>query len=74
MEVAEDTDKSTQPQFSFPEKTSATVKKWQSDFAEQYQKANTLVATARSLPGTAAGGVRAYEARICTLLTIHRLH
>ncbi|KAI8623310.1 hypothetical protein F5Y19DRAFT_458989 [Xylariaceae sp. FL1651] len=33
---------------------SEQVKKWQTDFNIQYEKANTLLATARSLPGSSA--------------------
>lgn len=41
----------------WPAKDSEVVKKWQSDFAAQYPKANTLIATAKTIPGVASNGV-----------------
>ena len=42
---------------AWPAKDSSEVKKWQTDFAVQYIKANGLAATARSLPGGVGRGV-----------------
>lgn len=41
----------------WPAKDSEKVKKWQEDFAVQYQKANTLISTAKTVPGVTANGV-----------------
>ena len=45
------------PSNNYPAKDSAEVKKWQGDFAEVYARANTMLATAKTIPGTAANGV-----------------
>ncbi|KAK3938884.1 hypothetical protein QBC46DRAFT_343143 [Diplogelasinospora grovesii] len=42
---------------SCPAKDSEQVKKWQSDWAAQYRAANTLLATAKTIPGASANGV-----------------
>ncbi|KAK3505269.1 hypothetical protein B0T13DRAFT_485904 [Neurospora crassa] len=41
----------------WPAKDSEIVKKWQADFAAQYPKANTLIATAKTIPGVASNGI-----------------
>lgn len=41
----------------WPVKESDQVKKWQTDFAAQYQEAVTLISTARTVSGTPAHGV-----------------
>ncbi|KAF4949191.1 hypothetical protein FGADI_9048 [Fusarium gaditjirri] len=61
LQVAKDiqtiVDKSSNMSTSYPAKDSSEVKKWQADFAAQYSRANTLLATAKSIPGTAANGI-----------------
>ncbi|KAL6922413.1 hypothetical protein FSST1_006439 [Fusarium sambucinum] len=42
---------------SYPAKDSAEVKKWQADFSAQYARAIALLATAKTIPGTAANGI-----------------
>ncbi|CZT44825.1 uncharacterized protein RSE6_05064 [Rhynchosporium secalis] len=56
-EIQGEVEKSKSPSYTFPNKESEAVKKWQSGFAAQYRKANTLMAVSRSLPGAAANGV-----------------
>ncbi|KAL5589346.1 hypothetical protein FOVSG1_011213 [Fusarium oxysporum f. sp. vasinfectum] len=61
LKVAKDlqavVDKSSNMSASYPSKDSAEVKKWQADFAAEYARANTLLATAKTIPGTAANGI-----------------
>ncbi|KAK3321875.1 hypothetical protein B0H66DRAFT_581333 [Apodospora peruviana] len=42
---------------------SQQVQTWQADFAAQYREANTLLATAKSIPGTAANGTAQINAK-----------
>ncbi|TVY67615.1 hypothetical protein Focb16_v002486 [Fusarium oxysporum f. sp. cubense] len=61
LQVAKDlqaiVEKSSNMSTSYPAKDSAEVKKWQADFAAEYARANTLLATAKTIPGTAANGI-----------------
>ena len=50
-------EKSSNASAVYPAKESDKVKKWQADFAKKYRTANALLATAKSIPGTAANGV-----------------
>ncbi|RFN45623.1 hypothetical protein FIE12Z_10125 [Fusarium flagelliforme] len=42
---------------SYQGKDNTEVRRWQADFAEVYARANTLLATTRTIPGTAANGI-----------------
>lgn len=61
LQVAQDlqaiVEKASEASSQYPEKDSEQVKKWKSDFAAEYARANTLLATAKTIPGTAANGV-----------------
>ncbi|KAI1855398.1 hypothetical protein JX266_000263 [Neoarthrinium moseri] len=56
-ELQEEVEKSKTVMSQWPAKDSEQVNKWQSDFTDAYDKANTLLATAKTVPGTAANGV-----------------
>ncbi|KAI1869369.1 hypothetical protein JX265_006459 [Neoarthrinium moseri] len=56
-ELQEEVEKSKTVMSQWPAKDSEQVNKWQSDFTDAYGKANTLLATAKTVPGTAANGV-----------------
>jgi len=55
--IADVVEKSKQVSSSWPEKDSKLVTGWQSQFETAYRKANTLAATARSMPGNPGCGV-----------------
>lgn len=61
LQVAKDlqaiVDKSSNVAANYPAKDSPEVEKWQTDFAGVYARANTLLATTQTMPGTAANGV-----------------
>jgi hypothetical protein len=50
-------EKSSDVSASYPAKGSEEVKQWQANFAAEYARANTLLATAKTIPGAAADGV-----------------
>jgi hypothetical protein len=55
--------KGTKMSNAFPAADSSAVKDWQSRFQAQYVKAQTMVSVAKSLPGSAAGGVSSHPRR-----------
>lgn len=57
LQVAKDVQAVVERSTSYPGKDSAEVRKWQADFAAEYTRANTLLATAKTIPGMAANGV-----------------
>lgn len=57
LQVAKDVQAVVEKPTSYPGKDSVEVRKWQADFAAEYTRANTLLATAKTIPGTAANGV-----------------
>ncbi|KAL7619532.1 hypothetical protein AAE478_010072 [Parahypoxylon ruwenzoriense] len=56
-EIRAEVDKSSDIRWSKPPKDSKQVKNWQTDFNTQYETANTLMAEARSLPGSSAKSI-----------------
>ncbi|KAL2061472.1 hypothetical protein VTL71DRAFT_6849 [Oculimacula yallundae] len=56
-EIFEEVIKTKSAGYKWPTKESEAVKKWQSDFAAQYERVNTIMATARSFPGAPANEV-----------------
>ncbi|KAH7174207.1 uncharacterized protein B0J16DRAFT_417757 [Fusarium flagelliforme] len=56
LQVAQDLQASAKSN-TYPGKDSGEVRRWQADFAEVYARANTLLATARTIPGTAANSI-----------------
>ncbi|KAK1777277.1 hypothetical protein QBC45DRAFT_417155 [Copromyces sp. CBS 386.78] len=55
--INDEVKKSSSASSEWPAKDSEKVKKWQEDFAVQYQKANTLISTAKTVPGVTANGI-----------------